>query len=80
MKILNNINSNPKQGFLPVFISDCLDFLDPVFTFDRFMEEIDVQKYLKNIPAYKTGRLRYNPVNMLKTVLKFFDCRFSLIF
>lgn len=69
MKILNNINSNPKQGFLPVFISDCLDFLDPVFTFDRFMEEIDGQKYLKNIPAYKTGRLRYNPVNMLKTVL-----------
>ena len=63
MKILNNINSNPKQGFLPVFISDCLDFLDPVFTFDRFMEEIDVQKYLKNIPAYKTGRLRYNPVS-----------------
>ena len=61
--------SNPKQGFLPVFLSDCLDLLDPVFTFDRFMEGIDIQKYLKKVPRHKTGRLRYNPVNMLKTVL-----------
>ena len=69
MKNLNGIYSNPKQGFLPVFISDYLDLLDPVFTFDRFMEGIDLQKYLKNIPRRKTGRLGYNPVNMLKTVL-----------
>ena len=69
MKNLNGIYSNPKQGFLPVFLSDCLDLLDPVFTFDRFMEGIDLQKYLKNIPRRKTGRLGYNPVNMLKTVL-----------
>ena len=60
---------NPKQGFLPVFLSDCLDLLDPVFTFDRFMEGIDIQKYLRKVPRHKTGRLRYNPVNMLKTVL-----------
>ena len=52
-----------------MFLSDCLDLLDPVFTFDRFMEGIDLQKYLRKIPRYKTGRLRYNPVNMLKTVL-----------
>ena len=61
--------SNAKQGFLPVFLSDCLDLLDPVFTFDRFMEGIELQKYLKKIPKHKMGRLRYNPVNMLKTVL-----------
>ena len=61
--------SNPKQGFLPVFLSDCLDLLDPVFTFDRFMEGIDVHKYLRKIPRHIRGRLRYNPVNMLKTVL-----------
>ena len=60
---------NPKQGFLPAFLSDCLDLLDPVFTFDRFMEGIDLQKYLRKVPRHKTGRLRYNPVNMLKTVL-----------
>ena len=52
-----------------MFISDCLDLLDPVFTFDRFMEGIDLKKYLKNIPEHKTGRFRYNPVNMLKTVI-----------
>ena len=61
--------SNAKQGFLPVFLSDCLDLLDPVFTFDRFMEGIELQKYLKKVPKHKVGRLRYNPVNMLKTVL-----------
>ncbi len=65
----NKLNSNPKQGFLPLFISDCLNLFDPVFTFDRFMEEIDIAKYLKKVPEHKTGRIRYNPVNMLKTVL-----------
>jgi len=69
MKISTKDYSNPKQGYLPVFLSDCLDLLDPVFTFDRFMEGIELHKYLKNVPAHKTGRLRYNPVNMLKTVL-----------
>ena len=62
-------NSNIKQGFLPLFLSDYLDVCDPVLTFDRFMEEIDLSKYLKNVPEYRTGRFRYNPVNILKTVL-----------
>ena len=52
-----------------MFLSDCLDLLDPVFTFDRFMEGIDIKKYLKTVPQHRTGRLRYDPVNMLKTVL-----------
>ena len=33
------------------------------------MEEIDLRKYLSKLPAHKLGRIRYNPVNMLKTVL-----------
>ncbi len=33
------------------------------------MGGIDLNKYLTDIPEYTTGRLRYNPVNMLKTVL-----------
>ena len=61
--------SNPKQAVLPILIQDYLDICDPVLTFDRFMEEIDLEKYLKNIPKHYTGRFRYNPVNMLKTVL-----------
>ena len=69
MKTLHNNYCNSKQGYLPLFLSDCLDLLDPVLTFDRFMGEIDLNKYLTDIPEYTTGRLRYNPVNMLKTVL-----------
>ena len=69
MKISTINYNNPKQGYLPLFLSDCLDLLDPVLTFDRFMGEIDLNKYLTDIPEYTTGRLRYNPVNMLKTVL-----------
>ncbi len=69
MKISTINYNNPKQGYLPLFLSDCLDMLDPVLTFDRLMGGIDLNKYLTDIPEYTTGRLRYNPVNMLKTVL-----------
>ena len=69
MKTKTQIYSNPKQAVLPMLIQDYLDICDPVLTFDRFMEEIDLEKYLKSIPKHYTGRFRYNPVNMLKTVL-----------
>lgn len=54
---------------MPLFVSDFLDICDPVLTFDRFMEEINLEKYLKNVPKHFTGRFRYNPVSMLKTIL-----------
>ena len=69
---MNNSNksySNPKQAVLPMLIQDYLDICDPVLTFDRFMGGIELEKYLKNIPKHYTGRLRYDPVSMLKTVL-----------
>ena len=66
MKISTVNYNNPKQGYLPLFLSDCLDLLDPVLTFDRLMGVIDLNKYLTDIPEYTTGRLRYNPFNMLK--------------
>ena len=59
----------PRQGQIPAFVSDFLSISDPVLAFDRFMEGIDLSKYLKNVPEYITGRNRYNPVDMLKTVL-----------
>ena len=52
-----------------MLIQDYLDICDSVLTFDRFMEEIELEKYLKNIPQHDTGRLRYDSVSMLKTVL-----------
>lgn len=54
---------------MPLFVSDFLDICDPVLTFDRFMEEINLEKYLENVPKHFTGRFRYDPVSMLKTVL-----------
>lgn len=42
-----------------MLIQDYLDICDPVLTFDRFMGEIELEKYLKNIPQHDTGRLRY---------------------
>ena len=69
MKNLTNTYSNPKQAVLPILIQDYLDICDPVLTFDRFMGEIDLEKYLKEIPKHEVGRLRYNPVSMLKTIL-----------
>ena len=52
-----------------MLIQDYLDICDPVLMFDRFLEEINLEKYLENIPKHYTGRFRYNPVSMLKTVL-----------
>ena len=52
-----------------MLIQDYLDICDPVLTFDRFMGEIDLENYLKEIPKHEVGRLRYNPVSMLKTIL-----------
>ena len=69
MKKITRTYSNPKQAVLPILIQDYLDICDPVLTFDRFMREIDLEKYLKEIPKHEVGRLRYNPVSMLKTIL-----------
>ena len=59
----------PKQGHIPVSLEEFLSVSDPVIAYDRFMEGIEISKYLKDIPEHVTGRIRYNPVNMLKTVL-----------
>ena len=68
MKYTNTYYS-PKQGRLPLFISDILDICDPVLAFDKIMEEIGIEQYLKPEPYNKLGRPGYNRVNMLKTVL-----------
>ena len=52
-----------------MFVADFLDICDPVFAFDRLMEEAEVSKYLRSRPKGRMGRPGYNRVNMLKTVL-----------
>lgn len=69
MKNQTTSYSNVEQGVLLIFISNFLDISDLVLTFDKFIEEIDLVKYLKKIPEHETGRIRFNYVNMLKTVL-----------
>lgn len=69
MKNHNNFYFKPQKAVLPMIISNYLDICDPVLTFDRFMGEIELEKYLKKLPKHYTRRLRYNPVSMLKTVL-----------
>ena len=69
MKNINNSNCTPKQGILPTFLPGLLTLSDPVLTFDHLMEGLDLQQYLKDIPAHVVGRVRYNPVDMLKTIL-----------
>ena len=69
MKISTINHFKTKQAVLPLYISDYLDICDPVLVFDRFMEGIDLEKYLKNVPEHITGRIRYNPTNMLKAIL-----------
>ena len=44
-----------------MFPSEILNVDDPVLMYDRFMEEIDLKKYLRYIPTRGAGRPRYNP-------------------
>ena len=69
MKTITQKYYTAKQGHLPVFLSEFLPISDPVIAFEQFMEGIEISKYLKKIPKHITGRIRYNPVDMLKTVL-----------
>lgn len=69
---MKNSNTNyfkTRQAVRLLFISDYLDICDSVLVFDRFMEKIDLEKYLRNVLAHITGRIRYNPASMLKTTL-----------
>ena len=54
---------------MPVFIAESLEICDPVLAFDRIMEEIGIEQYLKPEAGNRIGRPGYCRVNMLKTIL-----------
>lgn len=60
---------SPKQGRLPVFIAESLEICDPVMAFDKIMEEIGIERYLKPEERVRNGRRGYSRVNMLKTMV-----------
>ena len=68
MTNLTKKDLSPTQGIIPVFLTDFLDICDPVVVFDEIMKGIDLEKYLRRIEN-RTGRPRYNPVRILKTIL-----------
>ena len=69
MKNNTDRNYNAKQGRLPVFIAESLEICDPVLAFDKIMEEIGIEQYLKPEDRSRIGRPGYCRVNMLKTIL-----------
>ena len=69
MKYYTDINYSPKQGRLPYFIANCLNICDPVLAFDKIVEEIGIEQYLKPAGFVPLGRPGYSRVNMLKTIL-----------
>ena len=69
MKNHTEMNYSPKQGRFPVFIADSLNICDPVLAFDKIMEEIGIERYLKPERYKSLGRPGYSRVNMLKTIL-----------
>ncbi len=54
---------------MPMFISNYLDPCDKVFTFNELMKGIDLNKYVKRSSSSTGGRIGYNSIDMLKTVL-----------
>ena len=54
---------------MPVFIAESLGISDPVLAFDKIMEEIGIERYLKPEERGRIRRCGYSRVNMLKTIL-----------
>ena len=52
-----------------MFIADCINICDAVMAFDKIMEEIGIEKYLRSEGYRSQGRPGYDRVNMLKTIL-----------
>jgi transposase len=56
-----------KQLALPLSVDSFIPFDSEVRTFDELFRSLDVRKYL--VSGKEKGKLRYNPVNMLKLTL-----------
>jgi transposase len=70
MKKLNNTNNyyKPKQLKLPLEIEKIINISDPVYSFCEIIDSIDLTSYFA-MKGCKTGRPRYNQINLLKVIL-----------
>ena len=70
-------NYNAKLGRLPEFIKGSQKICDSVLAFERIIEEIEIEQYLKPENDIRIGCCGYCQVNVLKTVLYgFMDTRY----
>lgn len=70
MQTLNNTNNyyKAKQLKLPLEIEKIIEISDPVYSFCEIIDCIDLKSYFVK-EGYKTGRPRYNRINLLKVIL-----------
>lgn len=70
MKKTNNTNNyyKPKQLKLPLEIEKIINISDPVYSFCEIIDSIDLTSHFA-MKGCKTGRPRYNQVNLLKVIL-----------
>jgi len=64
---LNQVYFNPKQLKLPLSFDVKIPYDSEVRTFDEVFRRIDLKQYI--IAEPRSGRIGYNPVNMLKLIL-----------
>lgn len=70
MRINNNTSDNytVRQLKLPLEIEKTIDISDPVYTFCKIMDHIDLSRNFVE-KGYKTGRLRCDEQKLLKVIL-----------
>lgn len=71
----NNYYYTPIQLKLPLVLDSIIKVDDPVYTFDRVMKGVNLEKYLVSNRKDNRGRQGYNPITMLKVVLFAFQLK-----
>lgn len=71
----NNYYYTPIQLRLPIVYDEIIKIDDPVYTFDRVMKGVNLEKYFVSKRKDRRGRTGYNPITMLKVVLFAFQLK-----
>lgn len=71
----SNINYTPFQLKLPLVFDEIIKTDDPVYTFDKVMKGINLEKYIISSKHLGAGRIGYNPISLLKVILFAFTLR-----
>lgn len=75
INVPNNYYYTPIQLKLPLVLDETIKIDDPVYTFDKVMKGVNLEKYLVSNRKDRRGRRGYNPITMLKVVLFAFQLK-----